>query len=91
VFVLDSTVNGICRERVISAIYANRRKYCDIIFQVAGSVDSFPAGDLGVIKALTKKGRAPSKKEIKEMAEQWRPYRSYAALCLWNYGSERDD
>lgn len=47
-------------------------------------VDSFPAGDLGVIKALTKKGRAPSKKEITEMAEQWRPYRAYAALCLWN-------
>ncbi|MBW2708368.1 MAG: DNA-3-methyladenine glycosylase 2 family protein [Deltaproteobacteria bacterium] len=47
-------------------------------------VDSFPTGDLGVIKALTKKGRAPSKKEITEMAEQWRPYRAYAALCLWN-------
>jgi len=56
-----------------------------------GMVDSFPATDLGVIKALTKKGRAPTKKEIKETAEQWRPYRSYAALCLWNYGSERDD
>ncbi|OQY46542.1 MAG: hypothetical protein B6240_07125 [Desulfobacteraceae bacterium 4572_87] len=49
-----------------------------------GMVDSFPAGDLGVIKALTKDGRAPSKKEIAEMAEQWRPYRAYAALCLWN-------
>jgi AraC family transcriptional regulator, regulatory protein of adaptative response / DNA-3-methyladenine glycosylase II len=49
-----------------------------------GMVDSFPATDLGVIKALTKKGRAPSKKEITQMAEQWRPYRAYAALCLWN-------
>ena len=49
-----------------------------------GMVDSFPATDLGVIKALTEKGRVPSKKEIKEMAEQWRPYRAYAALCLWN-------
>ncbi len=47
-------------------------------------VDSFPASDLGVIKALTKDGRAPSKKEIMEMAEQWQPYRAYAALCLWN-------
>lgn len=49
-----------------------------------GMVDSFPAGDLGVIKALTKDGRVPSKKEIRQMAEQWRPYRAYAALCLWN-------
>ncbi|OQY45808.1 MAG: hypothetical protein B6240_08185, partial [Desulfobacteraceae bacterium 4572_87] len=48
-----------------------------------GMVDSFPVTDLGVIKALTEKGRAPSKKEITEMAEQWRPYRAYAALCLW--------
>ena len=49
-----------------------------------GMVDSFPAGDLGVIKALTNDGKAPSKKEITQMAEQWRPYRAYAALCLWN-------
>jgi len=49
-----------------------------------GMVDSFPATDLGVIKALTEKGRVPSKKEIAEMAEEWRPYRAYAALCLWN-------
>jgi 3-methyladenine DNA glycosylase/8-oxoguanine DNA glycosylase len=47
-------------------------------------IDSFPASDLGVIKALTKDGRVPSKKKITEMAEKWRPYRSYAALCLWN-------
>jgi 3-methyladenine DNA glycosylase/8-oxoguanine DNA glycosylase len=49
-----------------------------------GMVDSFPAGDLGVIKALTNDGKAPSKKEITQMADQWRPYRAYAALCLWN-------
>ena len=49
-----------------------------------GMIDSFPAGDLGVIKALTNHGKAPSKKEITEMAEKWRPYRAYAALCLWN-------
>jgi len=49
-----------------------------------GMIDSFPASDLGVIKALTNHGKAPSKKEITEMAEKWRPYRAYAALCLWN-------
>ena len=49
-----------------------------------GMADSFPAGDLGVVKALTKDGKAPSKKEVTAMAEQWRPYRTYATLCLWN-------
>ncbi len=49
-----------------------------------GMVDSFPAGDLGVVKALAKDGRLPSKKEITDMAEHWRPYRAYATLCLWN-------
>ncbi len=49
-----------------------------------GIIDSFPAGDLGVIKALAADGTKPSIKEINSLAEQWRPYRAYAALCLWN-------
>ncbi len=49
-----------------------------------GMVDGFPATDLGIIKALSQKGRRPSKREILDMAEKWRPYRAYAALCLWN-------
>lgn len=49
-----------------------------------GMVDSFPATDLGIIKALEKNGKRPGKKEILKQAEKWRPYRAYAALCLWN-------
>ena len=49
-----------------------------------GMVDSFPAADLGIIKALEKNGNRPGKKEILKLAEKWRPYRAYAALCLWN-------
>jgi len=49
-----------------------------------GMVDSFPASDLGVVKALSKDGIRLSQKEILQIAEKWRPYRSYAALCLWN-------
>jgi len=49
-----------------------------------GMMDSFPYSDLGVIKALTKGNKAPTKKEILSIAEQWRPYRTYATLCLWN-------
>ncbi|WP_419780656.1 DNA-3-methyladenine glycosylase 2 family protein [Maridesulfovibrio sp.] len=49
-----------------------------------GLPDSFPAGDLGVIKALTLEGVKPSTAEVIKVAEKWRPYRSYATLCLWN-------
>lgn len=56
-----------------------------------GMVDSFPSQDLGVIKALTKDGKIPSRKEIIDMAEKWRPYRAYATLCLWNYESKKEN
>jgi len=49
-----------------------------------GMVDSFPADDLGIIKAVAGDGPRPSKKQIRALAENWRPYRAYAALCLWN-------
>lgn len=55
-----------------------------------GMMDSFPATDLGLIKALTRNETRPSKKQIMDMAEQWRPYRSYATLCLWNCGEKTD-
>ena len=54
-----------------------------------GSLSPLPATDLGIVKALTRNGKAPSKKQILDMAEHWRPYRSYAALCLWNYGRKQ--
>lgn len=56
-----------------------------------GMVDSFPSQDLGVIKALTKDENKPSQKEILQLAEKWRPYRSYATLCLWNYESKKEN
>ena len=49
-----------------------------------GMIDCFPAADLGVIKALAKDGIMPSPKECLTIAEKWRPYRTYATLCLWN-------
>lgn len=49
-----------------------------------GMVDAFPASDLGIIKALENNGTRPKKKQILELAKKWRPYRAYAALCLWN-------
>jgi AraC family transcriptional regulator of adaptative response / DNA-3-methyladenine glycosylase II len=42
--------------------------------------DAFPHTDYGVKKALPGK----TEKEIAALAEQWRPWRSYAVINLWN-------
>ena len=42
--------------------------------------DAFPAGDLGVKKAL---GPETSEKKIEARAERWRPWRGYAVMHLW--------
>ncbi|MDB6139867.1 MAG: adenosine deaminase [Verrucomicrobiaceae bacterium] len=44
--------------------------------------DAFPAGDLGLRKALAT-DHMPSERETLGRVEAWRPWRSYAALHLW--------
>ncbi len=51
-----------------------------VAMRALGWPDAFPHTDSGVKKALS--GLSP--KEILEMAEQWRPWRSYATINLWN-------
>ena len=46
--------------------------------------DAFPAGDIGLLRALSDgNGARPSPAELLVRAEQWRPWRAYAALHLW--------
>lgn len=45
--------------------------------------DAFPAGDLGIRKALSKNGALLSTKQAELLAEAWRPWRAYAAMSLW--------
>jgi AraC family transcriptional regulator of adaptative response / DNA-3-methyladenine glycosylase II len=45
-----------------------------------GWPDAFPAADLGLMKALG----TQSAREAENRAESWRPWRSYAAMQLWN-------
>nr|WP_321256623.1 AlkA N-terminal domain-containing protein [uncultured Pseudodesulfovibrio sp.] len=54
-----------------------------------GMIDSFPASDLGVIKAMMRDNKKPTIKDILKQSEKWRPYRAYAALCLWNSLKEK--
>jgi len=46
--------------------------------------DAFPAGDIGLIRALAGTGGVrPSEREVARLAEPWRPWRAYAAVHLW--------
>ena len=57
--------------------------------------DAFPDGDLGLQKAvgmlLCKQGQdlagqRSSAAQCRQIAERWRPWRSYAAMLLWQFG-----
>ena len=49
--------------------------------------DAFPAGDIGLLRALTNaEGRRPTSRELLARAERWRPWRAYAAQHLWASG-----
>jgi AraC family transcriptional regulator, regulatory protein of adaptative response / DNA-3-methyladenine glycosylase II len=47
-----------------------------------GEPDAFPAGDLGLRKALGN-GTVPTAREVAARAEAWRPWRAQAAIHLW--------
>jgi 3-methyladenine DNA glycosylase/8-oxoguanine DNA glycosylase len=50
-----------------------------IAMRALGDPDAFPASDLGLLKAA----QASSPRRLAELAERWRPWRSYAAMYLW--------
>ena len=46
--------------------------------------NAFPAGDLGLQKAVSENLEQRCKrKELQAMSQVWSPWRSYAALLLW--------
>ena len=52
-----------------------------------GRGDVFPAGDLAVlveIGRLMGLSEKPSEKQLRELAEAWRPYRGAAAVLAWH-------
>jgi AraC family transcriptional regulator of adaptative response / DNA-3-methyladenine glycosylase II len=50
--------------------------------------DAFPAGDIGLQRALTDAaGKRPTSRALLARAEVWRPWRAYAAQHLWACGS----
>ncbi|MEX2208874.1 MAG: AlkA N-terminal domain-containing protein [Myxococcota bacterium] len=54
-----------------------------VAMRALGEPDAFPAGDLALRKALGR-GDAPiSEAQAERLADEFRPWRSYAALALW--------
>jgi AraC family transcriptional regulator of adaptative response / DNA-3-methyladenine glycosylase II len=49
-----------------------------------GEPDAFPAGDLGLRRALANGAGPIPAKELAQIAERWRPWRAYAAMHLWS-------
>lgn len=50
---------------------------------VLGREDIFPVEDLGIRKAMENLYGLESRSEMREKAEEWRPYRSLASHYLW--------
>ena len=56
-----------------------------------GYPDAFPAGDLGLRKAMSKTGEPWTEARLRKHAEVWRPWRGYAARLLWASLSEKSE
>lgn len=54
-----------------------------IAMRALGESDAFLAGDVGVQRALARKGKRPTAEKVLARAESWRPWRAYAMLHLW--------
>lgn len=52
--------------------------------------NAFPAADLGVLKALSRKEERIKPKQASFLSQQWEPYRSYAVYVLWNSLGEQE-
>jgi AraC family transcriptional regulator, regulatory protein of adaptative response / DNA-3-methyladenine glycosylase II len=56
-----------------------------------GEPDAFPAGDLGVRKALGNGAGPLAPAAVERLAEAWRPWRAYAVMHLWNGSTLKED
>jgi len=54
-----------------------------IAMRALGETDAFPAEDLGLRRALANGKGLVSGRELTKIADEWRPWRAYAAMSLW--------
>jgi AraC family transcriptional regulator of adaptative response / DNA-3-methyladenine glycosylase II len=58
-----------------------------IAMRAANEPDAFPANDLGLRRAVVQGGRPATEAQLRAVAENWRPWRAYAAMLLWTQTS----
>jgi AraC family transcriptional regulator of adaptative response / DNA-3-methyladenine glycosylase II len=78
---LDPVIDGRCALPGIGPWTANY-----VAMRGLGEPDAFPAGDLGLRRALANGNGLPSPAALLARAERWRPWRGYAAMHLWQGG-----
>lgn len=76
---LDDVVAALCSIRGIGPWTASI-----VALRALGDPDALPAADLGLRRALGRKGLLASAREVERRAERWRPWRGYATLWLWS-------
>lgn len=57
-----------------------------VAMRVLGEPDAFPASDLGLLRATGLRNPA----QLETRSEAWRPWRAYAAMYLWQGGSNHE-
>ena len=75
---LDDFVQRICSEPGIGPWTAHY-----LAMRGLSQPDAFPASDLGIIKMLSTGNDVLKPRQIEAMSEDWRPWRAYAAIYLW--------
>ena len=55
-----------------------------VALRAFGEPDAFPAGDLGLRRALEAAGASADASTLRARAASWSPFRAYATLHLWN-------
>jgi AraC family transcriptional regulator of adaptative response / DNA-3-methyladenine glycosylase II len=76
---LEEVIAALCSIRGIGPWTASI-----VALRALGDPDALPAADLGLRRALGRKGLLASAREVERRAERWRPWRGYATLWLWS-------
>jgi AraC family transcriptional regulator of adaptative response / DNA-3-methyladenine glycosylase II len=76
---LDEVVAALCTIRGIGPWSASI-----VALRALGDPDALPAADLGLRRALGRRGLLASARDVERRAERWRPWRGYATLWLWS-------
>ena len=82
---VDAVVERLC---LIPGIGPWTAQY--IAMRGLGEPDAFPAGDLGVRKALGNGAGPLAPAAVERFSQAWRPWRAYAVMHLWSSGPQRE-